>query len=307
MYAAGRDDGGAHRHQRVSSAGGARRRSRSHAGRCRPGVEVYARHARARCCRRRVSRGNREALGSACSCKRGFCYHGGADLSHGQVRSWPWEGLHTRRRWRHTGDLRPEPGAGADECGGTHGVNSASAMSDPAASFEPYRRRLLGLAYRMLGSMADAEDAVQETYLRWHAAHREKVSDPRAFLMTTTTRICLDMLTSARAQREEYVGPWLPEPVLDTAALAPDSRTELAEDLSVALLLTLDRLSPLERASFLLHDVFDFSFNEVATALERNEAACRQLAARARAHVRAVRPRGATVPSARSGEIDAKH
>ena len=122
---------------------------------------------------------------------------------------------------------------------------SVSTMSNPAASFEPYRRRLLGLAYRMLGSMADAEDAVQETYLRWHAADRDKVSDPRAFLMTTTTRICLDMLTSARARREEYVGPWLPEPVVETAALAPDSRTELAEDLSVALLLTLDRLSPL--------------------------------------------------------------
>ena len=180
-------------------------------------------------------------------------------------------------------------------------------MSNPAATFEPYRRRLLGLAYRMLGSMADAEDAVQETYLRWHGADRDNVSNPRAFLMTTTTRICLDMLTSARARREEYVGPWLPEPVLDTAALAPDSRTELAEDLSIALLLTLDRLSPLERAAFLLHDVFDFSFSEVADALGRSEAACRQLAARARAHVRAARPRGATAPPARSGEIDAKH
>ena len=180
-------------------------------------------------------------------------------------------------------------------------------MSNPAGTFEPYRRRLLGLAYRMLGSMADAEDAVQETYLRWHGADREKVSEPRAFLMTTATRICLNMLTSARARHEEYVGPWLPEPVLDTAALAPDSCTELAEDLSIALLLTLDRLSPLERAAFLLHDVFDFSFNEVAPALERSEAACRQLAARARAHVRAARPRGATVPPARSGEIDAKH
>jgi RNA polymerase sigma-70 factor (ECF subfamily) len=115
------------------------------------------------------------------------------------------------------------------------------------------------------------------------------------------------MLTSARARREEYVGPWLPEPVLDTAALAPDNRTELAEDLSIALLLTLDRLSPLERAAFLLHDVFDFSFGEVATALDRSEAACRQLAARARAHVREVRPRGATVSAGRSGEIDAKH
>src|SRR5215831_16931291 len=152
-------------------------------------------------------------------------------------------------------------------------MSSANPISNPATSFEPYRRRLLGLAYRMLGSMADAEDAVQETYLRWHAADRDRVSDPRAVLMTTTTRICLDMLTSARARREEYVGPWLPEPVVDTAALAPDSRTELAEDLSIALLLILDQLSPLERAALLLHDVFDFSFSEVATALERSEAA----------------------------------
>jgi RNA polymerase sigma-70 factor, ECF subfamily len=187
-------------------------------------------------------------------------------------------------------------------------------MLDPAATFEPYRRRLLGLAYRMLGSMADAEDAVQETYLRWHRAERDRVSDARAFLMTTTTRICLDMLTSARARREEYAGPWLPEPVVDTASLAPDSRTELAEDLSIALLLTLDRLSPLERAAFLLHDVFDFSFSEVASALERSEAACRQLAARARAHVRAVRPRGAAQPVSKqpsrrgdSNDVDAKH
>jgi len=177
-------------------------------------------------------------------------------------------------------------------------------MSNPADTFEPYRRRLLGLAYRMLGSMADAEDAVQEAYLRWHRADRDKVSDPRAFLMTTTTRLCLDMLTSARARRAEYVGTWLPEPVVDTAALAPDTRTELAEDLSIALLLTLDRLSPLERAAFLLHDVFDFPFSEVASALERSEAACRQLAARARTHVRAVRPRGATAPA---DGIDAKH
>jgi RNA polymerase sigma-70 factor (ECF subfamily) len=180
-------------------------------------------------------------------------------------------------------------------------------MSNPAVSFEPHRRRLLGLAYRMLGSMADAEDAVQETYLRWHGADRDKVSNPRAFLMTTTTRLCLDILTSARARREEYVGPWLPEPVVDTAALAPDSRTELAEDLSIALLLTLDRLSPLERAAFLLHDVFDFPFSDVAAALDRSEAACRQLAARARAHVRASRPRGATRPLAPSREIDTKH
>jgi RNA polymerase sigma-70 factor (ECF subfamily) len=155
--------------------------------------------------------------------------------------------------------------------------------------------------------MADAEDAVQETYLRWHATDRDRVLDPRAFLMTTTTRICLDILTSARARHEEYVGPWLPEPVFDTDALAPDSRAELAEDLSIALLLILDHLSPLERAAFLLHDVFEFSFIEVATALERSEAACRKLASRARAQVRALRPRGANLSPARSRGINAKH
>ncbi len=179
-------------------------------------------------------------------------------------------------------------------------------MSDPAASFESNRRRLLGLAYRMLGSMADAEDAVQETYVRWHRAERGQVSDPRAFLMTTTTRVCLDLLKSARARREEYVGPWLPEPVVDTAALAPDSGAELAEDLSFALLVTLDQLSPPERAAFLLHDVFDYSFREVARMLERSSVACRQLAARARAKVRASRPRGARA-RAPSGEIQARH
>jgi len=180
-------------------------------------------------------------------------------------------------------------------------------MSDPAASFEPNRRRLLGLAYRMLGSMSDAEDAVQDAYVRWHRTDRGVVADTLGFLMTTTTRICLDMLSSARARREEYVGPWLPEPVVDAASLAPDSRTELAQDLSVALLLTLERLSPLERAAFLLHDVFDFSFPEVAATLERSDAACRQLAARARAHVQALRPRAATVASTAAGDIDARH
>src|SRR5262245_30596082 len=180
-------------------------------------------------------------------------------------------------------------------------------MPNPAASFEPHRRRLLGLAYRMLGSMADAEDAVQEAYLRWHATDRDNVLDPRAYLMPTTTRICLDLLTSARARREEYVVPWLPEPILDTAALAPDSRTELAEDLSIALLMTLERLSPLERAAFLLHDVFDFSFDDVAAALERSEAACRRLASRARAHVRESRPKGTSASPVRPGEIDSRH
>jgi RNA polymerase sigma-70 factor, ECF subfamily len=178
---------------------------------------------------------------------------------------------------------------------------------DPSASFEPHRRRLLGLAYRMLGSMAEAEDAVQEAYLRWHDADRASVEEPRAFLMTTTTRICLDVLKSARVRREEYVGPWLPDPVTDTTSLAPDAQTELAEDLSVALLLALDRLSPLERAAFLLHDVFDYSFTQVATALDRNEAACRQLASRARTRVREARPSSVAPPRSASSAVDPKH
>lgn len=178
---------------------------------------------------------------------------------------------------------------------------------DPATSFEPHRRRLLGLAYRMLGSMAEAEDAVQEAYLRWHGTDRAGVAEPRAFLMATTTRICLDVLKSARVRREEYVGPWLPDPVVDTAALAPDAQTELAEDLSIALLLAIDRLSPLERAAFLLHDVFDYSFTQVADALGRNEAACRQLASRARARVREARPAGPIPARAASSPVDPKH
>ncbi len=185
-------------------------------------------------------------------------------------------------------------------------MSSPTPSRDPAATFEPHRRRLLGLAYRMLGSLSDAEDAVQETYLRWHAVDQTTIADPRAFLMTTATRICLDMLTSARARREQYVGPWLPEPVIDSASLRPDTHTELAEDLSIALLLTLDRLSPLERAAFLLHDVFDFSFSEVAAALDRTAPACRQLASRARAHVSAAKPRGTAAPPLQD-QLDPAH
>src|SRR5262249_57334846 len=116
----------------------------------------------------------------------------------------------------------------------------------------PHRRHLPGLAYRMLGSLAEAEDVVQDAYLRWHAAGRGDVADPRAYLSRVVARLCLDHLKSARARRETYVGPWLPEPIVDTAAIAPDSTSELADDLSVALLMTLERLSPLERAAFLL-------------------------------------------------------
>ncbi len=143
----------------------------------------------------------------------------------------------------------------------------------------------------MLGSLAEAEDIVQEAYLRWHAVDHASVVEPRAYLSRVVARLALDHLKSARARREIYVGPWLPEPIVDETALAPDAASELADDLSLALMTTLERLSPLERAAFLLHDVFDLDFAEVAKTLERGEAACRQLAARARAHVRQARPR----------------
>ena len=168
---------------------------------------------------------------------------------------------------------------------------SKGQASDAGASFESLRGLLTGLAYRMLGSRAEAEDMVQEAYLRWHATDRAAVREPRAFLSRTVTRLCLDHLKSARVQREDYVGPWLPEPLLDDSSLSVESTGEYANDLSVALLLALERLSPLERAAFLLHDVFDMSFEQVAETLGREAAACRQLAARARGHVREEKPR----------------
>src|SRR5262249_39028048 len=152
-----------------------------------------------------------------------------------------------------------------------------------------HRRHLVGLAYRMLGSVAEAEDMAQEAYLRWHDADRASVESPRAFLSRVVIRLCLDHIKSARVRREHYVGPWLPEPILDEEPYAADSASEYARDLSATLLLALERLSPLERAAFLLHDVFDVGFAEVARSLERSEAACRQLAARARDHVRQAR------------------
>ncbi|WP_210265866.1 sigma-70 family RNA polymerase sigma factor [Bradyrhizobium australiense] len=163
--------------------------------------------------------------------------------------------------------------------------------NDPLA---PHRGRLLGLAYRMLGSRSDAEDVVQDAYLRFAGA--QDVRNAEAFLVTVVTRLCLDRLKSAKAQREIYIGPWLPEPVFDAESLSAEAATELADDLSFALLLALDRLSPMERAAFLLHDVFDTPFSEIAAMLDRSEAACRQLASRARRAVRDNRPAPAAAP-----------
>jgi RNA polymerase sigma-70 factor, ECF subfamily len=154
-------------------------------------------------------------------------------------------------------------------------------------AFEAQRPRLTRLAYRMLGSVAEAEDAVQDAWLRWTRAG-EAVADPAAWLMRVTSRICLDRLRAAKARRETYRGPWLPEPLIEELSIDP---LERAEDVSVAFLLALERLSPLERAVFLLHDVFEADYAEVAETLGKNEAAVRQLASRARAHVQDIRPR----------------
>jgi len=159
------------------------------------------------------------------------------------------------------------------------------AGADAAAGFDPLRPRLTRVAYRMLGSMADAEDVVQEAFIRWMAADRASVDLPEAWLRRTVTRLALDQLKSARRKRETYLGPWLPEPVVEAEDEAE------ADDVTLPLLLALERLSPLERAAFLLHDVFGASFEEVAETLGREEAAVRQLASRARSHVRESRPR----------------
>lgn len=154
---------------------------------------------------------------------------------------------------------------------------------DSAAFFTARRPRLQRIAYRMLGSLAEAEDVVQDAWLRWHGADRDAVRQPEAFLVRTVTRLCLDVLKSSRIKREEYIGPWLPEPFVDPA--------DEDDDITLPLMLAMERLSPLERAAFLLHDVFDMEFDEVAEAIGREPAACRQLASRARAHVAEARPR----------------
>lgn len=159
-------------------------------------------------------------------------------------------------------------------------------MTDTDA-FEAQRPRLTRLAYRMLGSVAEAQDVVQDAWLRWTRAG-EDIADPAAWLVRVTSRLCIDRLRAAKTQRDAYRGPWLPEPLIEDLSVDP---VERAEDVSVAFLLALERLSPLERAVFLLHDVFDEDYAEVAQTLGKTEPAVRQLATRARAHVKETRPR----------------
>jgi RNA polymerase sigma-70 factor (ECF subfamily) len=161
---------------------------------------------------------------------------------------------------------------------------------DSASTFEPHRGRLFGLAYRMLGAKADAEDIVQETFVRWHQADRGSIESAEGWLVTTATRLAIDRLRRLKTEREAYVGPWLPEPLVG-AVPTPDRHLELADDLSIAFLTLLERLSPEERAAFLLHEVFDVGYPAIASVLGRSEAASRQVVHRARERVHGERKR----------------
>ncbi|WP_067830452.1 RNA polymerase sigma-70 factor [Actinomadura kijaniata] len=175
-------------------------------------------------------------------------------------------------------------------------------MSDVERIFEEHRGLLFAVAYRMLGTAADAEDVVQDAWLRWAASDRSGVADPKGYLVRITTNLAVDRLRTAQGRRESYVGPWLPEPMLT----APDAseHAELAESVSMAMLVVLETLSPLERAVFVLKEVFGFPYAEIAEALGRSEPSVRQLGTRARKHVEARRPRFPADPAAKEAAVD---
>ena len=163
--------------------------------------------------------------------------------------------------------------------------------------FSELRPLLFSIAYRMLGVVMDAEDMVQETFLRWQRSDQKNVQSPKTWLSTVITRLCINHLKSARVQREQYVGPWLPEPLVSQAGAGPAAENPLlGESLSLAFLVLLETLSPTERAVFLLREVFDYEFGEVARIVQKSEANCRQLLTRARKHIAARRPRFETAP-----------
>jgi len=167
-------------------------------------------------------------------------------------------------------------------------------LPDPhTAEFETHRGLLMGVAYRMLGSVSDAEDMVQETWIRWREA--KAVDSPKSWLVRVVSRLCLDQLKSARVQREQYFGTWLPEPLVESGVQSPAAPVD--ESVSIALLLVLEKLSPPERAGFLLHEVFGYGFAEIARILEKSEVTCRKLVSRARDRVRAEKPRFAATPA----------
>jgi RNA polymerase sigma-70 factor (TIGR02957 family) len=164
-------------------------------------------------------------------------------------------------------------------------------MDDQTRTFDRLRARLQGIAYRMLGSVAEAEEVVQDAWLRWHETDHAEIDSAEAWLVTITTRLSIDRLRTAKARREQYVGIWLPEPVLTDSPPTPDQLLERADDVSVAFLLLLERLSPEARAAFLLREVFDADYAELSRMIGKSEAACRQLVHRARTQIRDERPR----------------
>lgn len=174
---------------------------------------------------------------------------------------------------------------------------------DATEAFVAHRNLLFTVAYEMLGSAADAEDVLQETWLRWADVDHETVREPRAYLVRTTTRQALTRLRTLRRRKETYVGPWLPEPLLTAPDVAED--VELADSVSMAMLLVLETLTPTERAVFVLREVFDLGYDEIAEAVEKSPAAVRQIAHRARAHVAARRPREIVSPAETRGVLDA--
>jgi RNA polymerase sigma-70 factor (ECF subfamily) len=163
---------------------------------------------------------------------------------------------------------------------------AATDEGDRLATFYRHRRRLLSIAYRMLGSMSDAEDMLQETFIRWQQSSEEEIESPEAFLVTIISRLCLNYLQSARVKREEYFGSWLPEPVMTGGAGDPAATFQTEDSVSMAFLVMLERLNPLERATFLLREVFEYEYAEIARMLEQSVANCRQLLRRARQHLR---------------------
>src|SRR5262245_36570793 len=168
---------------------------------------------------------------------------------------------------------------------------SAAEAMDPVAVFQGYRGLLFGIAYRMVGSVGDAEDLVQEAFVRWQEHGGAEVRSPKAYLVAVISRLCVKHQQAARRSRADYIGPWLPEPLLVDEDADPSAAAEMKESLSMAFMVLLERLGPAERAAFLLHDVFGYGYDEVAAILDKSEAACRQIAHRARQHVTANRPR----------------
>jgi RNA polymerase sigma-70 factor, ECF subfamily len=186
-----------------------------------------------------------------------------------------------------------------------HRQGEEQSVDTATDAFIAHRNLLFTVAYQMLGSAADAEDVLQETWLRWSGVDLDTVQNQRAYLVTITTRQALDRLRTLNRRKETYVGSWLPEPLLTTPDVADD--VELADSVSMAMLLVLETLSPTERAVFVLREIFDLSYDEIAATLDKNQAAIRQIAHRARAHVAARRPRGVTTPLDARRALDAFH